>query len=445
MIAMISLPHLFQNFMTKLPKNIFMLGIGGIGMSALAQYYQGAGSRVTGKDRTLSPVTKLLQEKGIEVRKDTGDTEQMEEFNLLIYSDAIPEEHPSRVQARASGIPELSYFEALGEITKGTKTIAVAGTHGKTTTTAMLTKLLCDHYRCPTSIIGSIVKDFGSNFVAGDDELFVVEACEYRDHLLKLAPDILVITNIEWDHSDWFPDLKAVQQTFKKAIENLPSGGILITDPTNINIAPLVVARDDLTVVDYTLEPIGEIDLVGAFNRKNAQAAKATARCYQPNLSTSDIDKSLQQFQGSWRRFEYKGVTKNGALVYDDYAHHPTAIRATLSAVRERFPDKELVVLFHPHLYSRTQSHFAEFAESLSLADQLFLLPIYPAREQATDYPGVTTEALVQAVVQLTGQGKVIKTKEQAVEVLTHCAANSLILTLGAGEGNVVADLLITQ
>jgi UDP-N-acetylmuramate--alanine ligase len=197
----------------KIPQHIYMVGIGGIGMSALAQLLAHEGKDVSGTDRDDSPVVEMLTQKGIEVT--IGVEGAPEGTEMLIYSDAVPTSNEIRVWARENGVPELSYFEALGEISRGKRTVAVAGTHGKTTTTGMLAKILSDAGEEPTAIVGSIVRDFESNFLAGKDNLFVVEACEYRDHLLKLNPEILVITNIELDHTDYFPNLAVVQETFR--------------------------------------------------------------------------------------------------------------------------------------------------------------------------------------------------------------------------------------
>src|ERR1700734_323875 len=228
--------------------SIYMVGIGGIGMSALAQLLLHEGKKVSGTDREDSPVVEMLSKEGIEVTIGVGGAPKGTE--LLIYSDAVPSSNEIRMQARENGIPELSYFEALGEISKGKRTVAVAGTHGKTTTTGMLAKILSDAGKKPTAIVGSIVRDFGSNFLAGDDEVFVVEACEYRDHVLKLDPEILVITNIELDHTDYFPDLAAVQETFRKAAEKVPAHGAIITNPEDAHIAP-ILKNVSARVVDY--------------------------------------------------------------------------------------------------------------------------------------------------------------------------------------------------
>lgn len=420
----------------NMPKNIHMVGIGGVGMSALAQLLAHRGVKVTGSDREESPTTKLLEDKGISVQ--IGHGKQIPDgTELLIYSDAIPADNSERVEAREKGIQQTSYFEMLGKISASMRTIAVAGTHGKTTTTGMIAKILSDAGERPTSIIGSIVKDFGSNFLAGRDDLFVVEACEYRDHLLELSPEILVITNIELDHTDFFPSLSALQNTFRAAAEKVPADGAIIANPNDPNVAT-VLKGAKARIIDYTQKAIGELQLVGEFNRENARAALAAAQAAVPLLSQEAAVKSLSEFKGSWRRFEFKGETPNGALVYDDYAHHPTAVAKTIDGAREKFPDKKIVVAFHPHLFSRTKSFLKEFAEALSKADKAIIAPIYAARE-AND-PTVSHHILAEHA----GKNVIaLDSFDEIRDALLEEKEGTLIITMGAGDIYKVAEQII--
>jgi len=419
---------------------IFMIGIGGIGMSALAQLYVHEGNVVGGSDRADSPTTQLLKQKGIQVMIGQRAENLPNGLDLVVYSDAIPEDHAERVRARELGVRECSYFEALGEVSKGKNTIAVAGTHGKTTTTAMLAKILIDGDEKPTVVVGSLVPDFGSNFVAGGD-LFVVEACEYRDHLLKLSPNVLVVGNLEWDHTDWFKTFEAMQETFRKAIEQVPENGAIVTNPNDPNIAPLLASAKAM-VVDYTQESIPELQLIGEFNRMNARAAKAAAKFVAPDLSEGDIDTAIGNFEGTWRRFEKKGEMPGGAFVYDDYAHHPTAIQKTLEAMREHFPGRKIIAAFHPHLYSRTHDLMDDFAHSFNAADEVIVAPIYAARE--TPIEGVSAEVLAKKINTQGGKAIAVSSLDEVEQRLrTLYGPNTVIVTMGAGDIYKVAENLV--
>ncbi len=427
-----------------LPKKVYMVGIGGIGMSALAQFFKAQGIDVSGSDRSASLVTELLESKGISVA--IGGGKVPDDTALLVYSDAVLADHPERIFARTRNIPESSYFTFLGEVSKGMHTIAVTGTHGKTTTTAMVAKILYEAKKEPTAIIGSLVADFGSNFLLGNNELLVVEACEYRNHVLELNYSILVMTNVEWDHTDFFLNLEELKNMFRNAIEKLPLHGVLVTNPNDPVIESVLLGRRlDIKVVDYTKEHVPELTLIGEFNKANARAAKAAVRAFAPDISESAIDHSLETFRGTWRRFEYKGKTKNGADVYDDYAHHPTAVRSTLEAVRARFPDKKRIVVFHPHLYSRTRDLMNDFAASFDDADQVIVAPIFAAREEPIS--GITSEALAEHI---RARGKDARAFSSLDDVYTYLTTDcglqtaDVLITMGAGDVYKIAEK-ITQ
>ncbi|MDO8482108.1 MAG: cyanophycin synthetase [bacterium] len=421
----------------NIPKKIYMVGIGGIGMSALAQLLSHEGKNVSGSDREESPTTKLLAEKGISVSIGHDSCLIPADTELLIYSDAVWKDNQERMRAKEMGIHEMSYFEALGVVSKDMRTLAVTGTHGKTTTTGMLAVILKHAGKNPSAIVGSIVTDFGSNYLEGRDDLLVVEACEYKDHMLKLSPEILVITNAEWDHTDYFPTLERMLESFGKAARRVPENGVVVADPQGLNMEP-VLKGVTAHIVDYTKEDVPKLHLLGDFNRANARAAKAVARAAFPDISESVTDEALAAFKGSWRRFEYKGETPNGALVYDDYAHHPTAIEKTLHAVREKFPDKKIVVAFHAHLYSRTRDLMEGFGEALARADEVLVAPIYPAREEPI--PGVTNDTLAEAICSQGGNARASDSFEKIREALLNYDSGTLILTMGAGDIYKVAE-----
>jgi UDP-N-acetylmuramate--alanine ligase len=422
-------------------RKVYFIGIGGIGMSALAQYMNDQGDAVSGSDREASPVTELLEQKGIKVLIGQSADNVPADAEVVVYSDAVPEDNPERERAMQYEIPQLSYFQMLGQISTGKRTVAVAGTHGKTTTTGMLASILRAAEASPTAIIGSIVKDFGSNYIAGTSDIFVIEACEYKDHVLELSPEVLVITNLEWDHTDWFPSLKALQETFRKAIMKVPAHGAIVTDASHPNIEPLLEGVA-CKVIDYAKELPRELQLPGEFNQMNARAAAAAARAVLPDISASAIAGALRNFHGTWRRFEYKGKTAKGADVYDDYAHHPTAIKETLRALRAKTKGK-VFVAFHPHLYSRTKDLLDGFARGFADADEVLIAPIYAAREVDD---GTISNAILTEYIHAEGVHARAATFGQIEHILNEePQAGDVIMTMGAGDIYKVADKIISK
>ncbi len=422
-------------------KHIHFVGIAGVGMSALAQMLFREGARVTGSDNARFPTLDAVERLGIPVTIGYAAENIPTDAELVVYTDAAHTDNVERAEATRRDIPQLSYFAMLGEVSKGKRTIAVAGTHGKTTTTGMLARILNDTGASPSAVVGSIVKDFGSNYLSGTSDIFVVEACEYRNHLLELSPEVLVITNLEWDHTDYFPSLGALQDTFRKAIARVPESGVIVTDPRDINIAPLL-ASAKARVVDYTKEPPYTLRLPGEFNVMNARAAAAAARTVLPTISDSAITESLSAFQGTWRRFEYKGTTAKGADVYDDYAHHPTAVKETLRALRAKTNGK-IFVAFHPHLYSRTRDLLNEFATAFGDADRVLIAPIYAARE--VDDGSISSKVLAECI-RTTGTDAVALDSFDAIEAeLLKAGEGDTIMTMGAGDIYKVADKLVLK
>lgn len=425
-------------------KKAYLIGIGGIGMSGLAQLLKDMDVSVSGSDREESPVTELLESKGISVQLTQDGKGVPENADVAVYSEAVWEDNLDRVRAKELQIPQKSYFDMLGEVSKEKQTIAISGTHGKTTTTGMTAKILRDAGVGASAIVGSIVKDFGSNYLPagkaglpGTSDYFVVEACEYKRDFLSLTPSVLVITNIEFDHSDYYMDLADVQSAFASLIGNMPEDGVVVTDATHPNIAPILTDISQ-TVVDYMKEDAYELQLPGGFNQANARAAAAVARIVEPSLSEDTLTSSLQSFQGTWRRFEYKGKTKNGADVYDDYAHHPTAIEKTLHELRKKTKGK-VIVAFHPHLFSRTKDLFDGFSKAFTETDQVYIAPIYPARE--IDDGSVSSQMLAEAITQQ-GTSATAKTFEEMVGLLEEAGEGDTVMTMGAGDIYKVADNL---
>lgn len=419
-------------------KRLHFVGIGGIGMSALAQYFHDHGARVTGSDRDTSPVIELLEKKGIKVTLGQKAENVPQDAEMVVYTDAVPETNPERARAKELDIPQKSYFQMLGMVSAGKRTIAVSGTHGKTTTTGMLGKLLIDAGESPTIIVGSLMKDFGSNYVRGESDLFVVEADEYRAHLLELSPEALIINNLEWDHTDFYASLEAMQQTFHAAALKVPVHGAIVTNPTDPNIAP-VLEGVSARIVDYTKGPAYELSVPGEFNQRNARAAAAAARLVRPDLEDGAIARSLKEFHGTWRRFEYKGKNGNGADVYDDYAHHPTAVRETLKALREKVMGR-VIVAFHPHLFSRTKDLLPDFAAAFKDADRVLVAPIYAARE--VDDGSISSEMLAERIRQ-NGTDAAALGLDAIEAELREAKSGDTIMTMGAGDIYKVADRIL--
>ncbi len=420
-----------------------MIGIGGIGMSALAQLYLAEGNMVTGSDRDHSPTTDMLEKLGVAINYGQAIAKVPADADLVVYSDAIPESHIERAQARELRKQQASYFHALGVVSRNCRTIAVSGTHGKTTTTAMLTKILSDAGKKPTAIIGSIVRDFDSNFVLGTESPFVVEACEYRDHLLELSPEVLIITNVEWDHTDWFHTEADMIQTFHRAALKVPEHGTIIADVQAPHMAE-VLEGVTATIIDYRSVDAPETHLIGEFNKMNARAAVAAATASFPDIDTNTLRESLYDFQGTWRRFEFKGQTKKGMLVFDDYAHHPTAIRETLKAARDdsRIQGRRIITVFHPHLYSRTRDLMEDFSQAFSYADEVILAPIYAAREDPI--PDVTSDVLAQKIELNGTPARALKNFDEIANCIRGVASGDVcLITMGAGDVYKVADELV--
>ncbi len=391
-------------------KKVFFVGIGGIGISALAKMALSRGITVSGVNDEEGKTIESLRELGIDV-KMSKDAFDLPEADLYVYSDAWLYRGPEILeQARKTGKPVLSYFEALGQFAKEYKVIAIAGTHGKTTTTAMVAEILIDAGLDPTVIVGSFVKKFDSNFRKGQSEYLVVEADEYNRHFLNFHPFITVVTNIEADHLDCYKDLADIQAAFDQ----------LISQSKNV-------------ISDYSkyLDKVPKLAVPGVHNRLDAAAAYAVADFLK--IPAEIIEKSLSGFSGTWRRLEKKGTTSVGTIIYDDYAHHPTEIRASLQGLRELYPkgSKKITVLFQPHLYSRTKALFEDFATSFKDADQVLLLPIYFAREDPD--PTISSEKLAAAICMEGGEVRAFpdfQSAEEAVLAL-NLDENDIFVTMG--------------
>lgn len=400
-------------------KKIHFVGIGGIGISALAKLLSRRGFEVTGSDLQASDITRELELEGKLIFIGHAAANVPSDCDLLLYSPAVLPENPERMVAKERGIMEMSYPEVLGELSKEFKTIAVAGTNGKSTTTAMLGLILEEAGMDPTVIVGTKVPTFrhGNMRVGKTGSWLVVEACEYREHFLNLHPSFAVITNIEEDHLDYFRDLEHIQEAFQKFVNQVPEIGRIAFNADDITCASLVyknglsfgVKNGEIRAVNrlvglgqQTFElwqdnnHFGDIVLQvpGDFNVMNALAASSLALSI--GVPFGAIQAALQKFTGLWRRFEKVG-TFQGAEVFSDYGHHPTAIRATLAAAREFFPGQRIVLCFQPHQHERTKTLFNDFVEALATADILVVPEIFAVAGRTVNN-NISSRDLVEAI-----------------------------------------------
>ena len=433
--------------------NIYFIGIGGIGMSALAQYFHINNYDVSGYDKVTSPISRSLENLGIKIHfKDDIKAIPQKILNkkntVIVYTPAIPKDHKELNYFIDEGYQVYKRAEVLGEITKNTFCFAVAGTHGKTTTSTILGYILKEAGVNATSFLGGIAENYNSNLILGGDEITVVEADEYDRSFLKLSPNIACITSMDADHLDIYGEKEALTQSFidfsNKVSDKLfvkkglPIKGITYGieeeadyDAKNIKIKSGTYFFDVKTPSEI-IKNI-ELNLSGRHNVLNTVAALAMANNYGVPLQT--IAKALKKFKGVKRRFTYK--IKNESLVLiDDYAHHPTEINAVADAVKELYPDKEVLAVFQPHLFSRTKDFADDFAKSLAKFDELIMLDIYPAREKPIE--GITSQWLLDKI---SLKNKRLVSKEYLMEALLQSNAKVIVM-IGAGDiGEMVEDV----
>jgi UDP-N-acetylmuramate--alanine ligase len=447
-------------------KNVNFIGIGGIGISAIARMMLHEGKIVTGQDMQDGEIVNELRKIGINIKIGQSYENIPPNTDLIIYTIALDTYDPelaSRIKTQTK-IPVLSYPEMLGIISRDKYTIAVAGTHGKTTTTAMIAKILCDTNNNPTVIVGSLLTGLcdmpektKSNFIAGNSKparldghsggYLVVEACEYRRSFLNINPKILVITNIDNDHLDYYKDIKDIQSAFREMALKVPSDGFVICNPSDPNILDVVkdINAKVINWQDYFDNNL-KLKIPGVHNKKDAAAACAATTLL--GVNPIPIKEALMEFPGTWKRFEFRGKLKNGVLMYDDYAHHPTEIMATLEGFRELYPQNKgwsITVIFQPHLFSRTKLLLDDFAKSFKGADEVILLPIYFARE--INDGTISSDILADEINKNTKNAKSFPNFEEVEKYLqnklSNMVGNDIIVTMGAGEASKVGDFLL--
>ncbi len=451
------------------PIRIYFIGIGGISMSGLAEILVAEDFLVSGSDRAPSELTRMLEDRGVKVFYGQKEENLTEDIDLVVYTAAIKSDNPELLAAQKLNIPTLTRAELLGQMMKNYETpIAISGTHGKTTTTSMISQILLSAEADPTLSIGGIYRPIGGNIRVGSSELFVTEACEYTNSFLSFFPKIGIILNIEEDHLDFFKDLSDIRNSFRRFAQLCPKDGALIIngdieryEELTEGLSCRVITYGLSSGSDYTASQIvydeagfpsftlsgqegGErrfsLRVHGDHNILNALAAIALADLL--GLSDDVIREGLTAFTGTDRRFEYKGQV-NGVSIIDDYAHHPTEIRATLNAALQ-YPHRRLWCVFQPHTYTRTKAFLEEFASALTLADEIVLADIYAAREK--DTLGISSETLQEKIRSLGHSCHYFPTFE-AIEkyLLENCTKDDLLITMGAGDIVKVGENLLQK
>ena len=431
-------------------RNIYFIGIGGIGMSAIARYYNFKGLKVSGYDKTPSDLTRALESEGIDVHYEDNVSYIPEdvENTLVIYTPAIPKDMGELTYVQEKGYRVIKRSRMLGEIAEGQRCLAVAGTHGKTTTSTLLAHIFSHSGEGCSAFLGGISKNYNTNLLVSHNNVIVAEADEFDRSFLQLYPEIAVITSMDADHLDIYGDASHIHEAFK-AFASQVSGTVvvkhgldIVKDDTKATILTYSydnpqadfhasdIVSDECGYFTFTLNsPYGKIEncrlgIPGWINTENAIAASAISLIY--GLEPERIRKALAAFEGVKRRFDIHLNTPSCSYI-DDYAHHPKEISSAISSMRNIFPGRKLTAVFQPHLYTRTRDFAPEFAESLSMADKLILLDIYPAREEPIE--GVTSEIIFDKV---TLEDKVLITREQLMDYLQNEPVDILV-TFGAG------------
>lgn len=451
------------------PIHIYFIGIGGISMSGLAEILLSEGFRVSGSDRAASPLTEKLKELGATIYYGQREENLTSDIDLVVYTSAIKADNPEMAATRKLSIPALSRAQLLGQMMHNYKTpIAISGTHGKTTTTSMVSQILLENGDDPTLSIGGIYKPIGGNIRVGSSEHFVTEACEYTNSFLSFYPKISIILNIEEDHLDFFKDIDDIRNSFHEFARLLPADGTLIingdishyeeiTDGLSCRVITYGSSPDsDYYPKDITYDGSGcpsfhlmhkdgkeevfSLRVPGEHNVYNAVAAIALADLL--GIPGDVSARALLHYGGTDRRFEYKGKV-NGFTIIDDYAHHPTEIKATLTAV-QNYPHHTTWCVFQPHTYSRTKAFLTDFAKVLTLSDEIILADIYAAREK--DDLGISSQTLQAEIEKLGHRCHYFASFEEIQNfILENCTKDDLLITMGAGDVVKIGENLLQR
>ncbi|MCH5263943.1 MAG: UDP-N-acetylmuramate--L-alanine ligase [Lachnospiraceae bacterium] len=451
------------------PIHIYFIGIGGISMSGLAEILLSKGFRVSGSDRAPSDLTRKLEEQGVTVYYGQREENITSDIDLVVYTSAIKPDNPELIATNKLGIASLTRAQLLGQMMRNYQTpIAVSGTHGKTTTTSMISQILLENDEDPTLSIGGIYKPIGGNIRVGSSDRFVTEACEYTNSFLSFYPKISIILNIEEDHLDFFKDINDIRNSFHEFARLLPDDGTLIINgdierceeitadlsckivtygsSRDCDYYPSSITYDESGCPSFHLmrrdgkEEVFSLRVPGEHNVYNAIAAIALADLL--GISYDVTAKALLHYGGTDRRFEYKGKI-NGFTIIDDYAHHPTEIKATLLAAKN-YPHRTTWCVFQPHTYTRTKAFMSDFAQALSLADEVILADIYAAREK--DTLGISSQTLQAEIEKLGHRCYYFPTFEEIQNfLLTNCTKDDLLITMGAGDVVKIGENLLRR
>lgn len=446
-------------------KKIHFIGIGGISMSGLAEILLERGFKVSGSDMKNSAITENLSKQGVEFYLGHRE-ENLKDVDLIVYTAAIPSDNPELIKAKNSNIPLMDRAEFLGSLMKGHKyNVAISGTHGKTTTTSIFSHIMLKANLDPTILVGGELDIINGNVRSGNSDYFITEACEYKASFLKFYPYIGVILNIDADHLDFYRDINQIQDTFQEFAKLIPKNGYLIAyeedtriqeilKSVNCNIITYGINKGDVTAQNISFNEKGcavfdvykdnsklftiTLNVPGKHNVLNALASVCSALAL--NVKYDAIIDGISSFFGTHRRFEIKGK-KDGITVVDDYAHHPTEIKATLNSAKV-YPHKKIYCVFQPHTYSRTITLFDSFVDAFNDTDELILADIYAAREK--DMHIVSSDTLGDAIRKKGINCKNIHSFEEIVNYLTPKLENGdLLLTVGAGDINLVGEMFL--
>lgn len=461
----------------KQPIKIHFIGIGGISMSGLAELLHTMDFHVSGSDSKKSKITGHLENLGIPILYGQRASNITPDLDLVVYTSAVKEDNPEYQAVIHAGIPIMDRAELLGQVMQNYESaIAVSGTHGKTTTTSMISLILLEANLDPTISVGGILDNIKGNIRIGHSEHFITEACEYTDSFLKFNPTRSIILNVEAEHLDYFKDLDHIRRSFKTFANRLPKDGILIINGDIEDVSyftndlpcsyitysvsnmesPIPGAKAHYCASNISYDEYGhgnydvmengtflcriKLDVIGIHNISNSLSAIALARSY--NISLDIIQKALLSFTGTERRFELKGKI-GGVTIIDDYAHHPTEVKATLTAAKN-YPHQMIWCVFQPHLYSRTKAFLKEFADALSLADKIVLADIYAAREVN---PGdISSKDLQRELINLGKEAYYFESFDEIENfLLLKCTNGDLLITMGAGDVVTIGEALLGE